>query len=164
MRYSRIALVIILMLLVSSVGYCANYNEWGQTGTEELLHRELPYDLTYGGYARGGASSMASTASSITTAGLAYSVLTKVTADGTVAQNTIGLANGVPGQYLKVVLTTKGTNNFIIDETVIPGGTTNTGWTTISFTASGAWVRLQYIDSTVGWIVVGTSASGITVA
>jgi hypothetical protein len=152
------------MLLVSSVGYCAPYNNWGNTDTNVLLDRELTYDLIYVGYARGGASSMVSTASSITTAGLGYSVLTKVAADGTAAQNTIGLANGVKGQLLKIVLTTKGTNNFVIDKSCIAGGTTTTGWSTLTFTASGAWVVLLYIDDTVGWVVTDTKVSGLTVA
>ena len=164
MRYIRIAIVIGLMLLVSSVGYCAPYNNWGNTDTNVLLDRELTYDLIYVGYARGGASSMVSTASSITTAGLGYSVLTKVAADGTAAQNTIGLANGVKGQLLKIVLTTKGTNNFVIDKSCIAGGTTTTGWSTLTFTASGAWVVLLYIDDTVGWVVTDTKVSGLTVA
>ena len=162
MRYIRIGLVIALMLLVSTVGYCANYNNWGNTDTNVLLDRELTYDLIYVGYARGGASSMVSTASSITTAGLAYSVLTKVTADSpTAAINTIGLANGVKGQLLKIRLTTKGTNNFIIDKTCIAGGTTTTGWSILTFTASGGFVVLLYVDDTVGWIV--TSATSVTI-
>lgn len=63
------------------------------------------------------------------------------------------LANGIPGQSLKIILATDGGG----DGTLTP--TTATGWATIVFADAGDQVVLEYIDDTIGWII--TSAVGV---
>lgn len=59
------------------------------------------------------------------------------------------LANGVAGQRLTITLVTDGGG----DGTLTP--TTTTGFATIVFADAGDAVTLDYIDDTVGWIIVG---------
>ncbi len=60
------------------------------------------------------------------------------------------LANGLPGQLLKIVLTTDGG-----DGTLTP--TTATGWATIVFGDAGDSATLLYVNDTIGWIILGLS-------
>lgn len=61
------------------------------------------------------------------------------------------LANGVEGQRLTVTLTVDGGGN----GTLTP--TTKTGFATIVFADAGDTATLEYVDDTVGWILVGAS-------
>ncbi len=61
------------------------------------------------------------------------------------------LANGRPGQLLKIVLVTDGGG----DGTLTP--TTSLGWATIVFADAGDSATLLYVNDTVGWIVIGLS-------
>ena len=61
------------------------------------------------------------------------------------------LADGTPGQILHIVLVTDGNG----DGTLTP--TTATGWATIVFADAGDRATLQFVDSTVGWIILGLS-------
>ena len=71
------------------------------------------------------------------------------------------LANGVPGQTLIINLTTDGGG----DGTLTPA--TATGWATIVFADAGDTATLAFIDSTVGWVILGlagvAAAPAITV-
>jgi hypothetical protein len=64
------------------------------------------------------------------------------------------LANGVPGQMLTITMVVDGGGT----GTLTP--TTKTGFTSVAFADAGDRVTLRYVDSTVGWVVLGTS--GIT--
>jgi hypothetical protein len=59
------------------------------------------------------------------------------------------LANGTPGQKLTIVLATDGNG----DGTLTP--TTKTGFATIVFADAGDQVTLEYVNDTIGWILVG---------
>lgn len=72
----------------------------------------------------------------------------------TTGANALTLANGTNGQLLAIVMVTDGG-----DGTLTP--TTKTGYTTITFTAVGNSVLLQYF-TTLGWMVI--SNNGATVA
>lgn len=61
------------------------------------------------------------------------------------------LANGTPGQLLTIVLGTDGGG----DGTLTPA--TVTGFATIVFADAGDSATLQYVDDTVGWILIGAS-------
>jgi hypothetical protein len=79
---------------------------------------------------------------------ITHSVVVKTTgADG----EALGLANGTPGQILTIVLGTDGGG----DGTLTP--TTKTGFATIVFADAGDTVSLQFIDATVGWVILGTA-------
>lgn len=58
------------------------------------------------------------------------------------------LANGVPGQKLTISLVTDGG-----DGTLTPA--TRSGFATIVFADAGDTVTLEFVDSTVGWIITG---------
>ena len=59
------------------------------------------------------------------------------------------LANGTPGQCLKIILGTDGGG----DGTLTPA--TATGFATIVFADAGDQVSLFYVDDTIGWIIDG---------
>lgn len=59
------------------------------------------------------------------------------------------LADGVSGQVLTVSLVTDGGGA----GTLTPS--TSTGWATVVFADAGDTVTLEYIDDTVGWIILG---------
>ena len=64
------------------------------------------------------------------------------------------LANGTPGQRLLIYLAVDGGG----DGTLTP--TTKTGFATIVFADAKDNVDLEYVDNTIGWIIVG--AAGVT--
>ena len=68
------------------------------------------------------------------------------TAGGSVAWT---LADGTPGQVLQIYSVDANTG------TLTP--TTSTGWATIVFTDAGDRAVLQYIDDTIGWIILSLS-------
>jgi len=68
------------------------------------------------------------------------------TAGGAVAWT---LADGDPGQVLQIYSVDANTG------TLTP--TTATGWATIVFTDAGDRAVLQFIDGTIGWIILGLS-------
>jgi hypothetical protein len=109
-----------------------------------------------------GVTANVSTESSLTSAALAYGFIRKVTADGTAAQNRVGLANGTAGQLLTIQLTTKGTNSWVITKDSGTTSCTTTGWSTLTFDTSLDSITLWYIDDTYGWVVMGNN--GVTVA
>jgi hypothetical protein len=77
-----------------------------------------------------------------------HRIVTKTTgADG----EALTLANGVAGQRLTIVLTVDGGG----DGTLTPA--TATGWATIVFADAGDTASLEYVDDTVGWIILGLS-------
>lgn len=61
------------------------------------------------------------------------------------------LADGVPGQVLTIILTVDGGGT----GTLTPA--TKTGYTTIAFADAGDVATLMFVDSTVGWIILGTA-------
>ncbi|MAZ17892.1 MAG: hypothetical protein CL535_16375 [Ahrensia sp.] len=61
------------------------------------------------------------------------------------------LANGVPGQRLNIALVTDGGGT----GTLTPA--TCSGFATIVFADAGDIADLEYVDDTVGWILVGTA-------
>lgn len=61
------------------------------------------------------------------------------------------LANGVAGQRLNIALVTDGGG----DGTLTPA--TSSGFATIVFADAGDIADLEYVDDTVGWVLVGTA-------
>lgn len=75
-----------------------------------------------------------------------HAVVVKTTgADG----EALTLADGTPGQLLTITLGTDGGG----DGTLTP--TTKTGYATIVFADAGDTATLKFVDSTVGWVIVG---------
>lgn len=93
---------------------------------------------------------------------LAIPVTHRVVAKTTGADaEALTLANGVAGQRLLIYLVVDGGG----DGTLTP--TTKTGFATIVFADAGDYATLEYVDDTVGWILVGhgglTAAPVVTV-
>lgn len=61
------------------------------------------------------------------------------------------LADGVPGQVLSIILVVDGGGT----GTLTP--TTKTGYTTIAFADAGDVATLMFVDSTTGWVILGTA-------
>lgn len=142
-----------------------------QTGsdlsTQTGLTRKIPVlssTLFATGVAQGGATSVASTTAAVPV-GFAY--VRKVIPSNTDALFNAGtLANGTPGQILTIYVAgispsgaTTGGNY-----TITP--TTSTGFSAIKVTAINDIVRLAFVDTTVGWVILGYdagAASSITI-
>jgi hypothetical protein len=63
------------------------------------------------------------------------------------------LANGVPGQVLKIEITARASSG-----TYILRPTTATGFTTVTFDGVGDYLTLLYVSDTVGWIAIGSNS------
>jgi hypothetical protein len=112
------------------------YQESG-AGTPGLLHGIQPSDIA------GTTSAADSLAIPLT-----HTVVTKTTGADAEA---LTLADGAAGQFLHIHLGTDGGG----DGTLTP--TTKTGWATIVFADAGDRASLYFVNSTVGWIVLGLS-------
>jgi hypothetical protein len=142
--FRKITLLLLILALSVSFGYCAS-NNWGETDTNALLKKVSPSYILHSGVAFGGEASVAST---LTTIPLTYSIV-KYYESSSVGQ-ACTLANGSPGQLLTVIMIVKTGSNTIV---VTPA--TKTGYTTVTLDTALDFVTLLYVDSTVGWIVIG---------
>ena len=97
------------------------------------------------GYTPGGSIAVAGAALVIP---LTAAYVAKTTGAGAEA---LTLADGTPGQVLTIDLDTDGGG----DGTLTP--TTKSGFTSIVFADAGDNATLKFIDSTVGWIILGTA-------
>jgi len=146
-RYFKIGIVAILAVMLSaSIGYCG-YNNWGNTDTNRLLGRELPYDAIYVGAQRGGTSTMVSGSLAIP---ISYAVVIKAITE---VATPLTLEDGYAGQILTFQVSTMASGGAILTPT------TKTGFTTITFDAAREYATLLYIDDTIGWICIATNAT-----
>ena len=67
------------------------------------------------------------------------------------------LPNGEEGQILTVVIVTDG------GEATITPDTANASWATVVLTDDVDGVTFQYIDDTIGWMILGTSSDGTNI-
>lgn len=67
------------------------------------------------------------------------------------------LPNGEEGQILTVVIVTDG------GEATITPDTANASWATVVLTDDIDGVTFQYIDDTIGWMIIGTSSDGTNI-
>ena len=139
-------MAIVMLLALTSVAFCGDYNNWGNTDTMVLLGREMPYDAIYAGAQRGGVSTMVSGSLAVP---VSYALVVKAI---TQVATPLTLANGVPGQILTFQVSTL-TGSAVLTPTLC------TGFTTITFDAAKEYVTLLYIDDTYGWILQGTNAT-----
>lgn len=162
MKKLAFVLAVLLVLASFSVAYCDTV-KWGFTDTYQQLRRQLPYDLIYRGAQRGGVSDIVSTVSGLDDTHLAFSILRL-----SGATKTFTMDDGVTGQSITLV---KSENDERTLKLSFRGGvdaghitaTAHTGFTDVTFpTAAGSFVTLAWIDSTVGWIITGSSGVTIT--
>ena len=104
-----------------------------------------------------GATNMASGASHISSAWLAFGMIIKDEIDAP-SDQTRSIANGTVGQMVTIQLTTKTNSNWIIGA---DGPIVTTGWTTITFDTSGDSITLLWLDDTRGWIIIGNNGCTI---
>ncbi len=143
-----LALTLVIMLAIVSLGYCAN-NNWGNTDTEPLLRKVFPGYLQAAGTTFGGATSLAT---SVTTIPTGYSLVRKaISNDPAFATGT--LANGTPGQILTIFITSVDSGGTF---TLTPA--TKTGFTTLTFNAALDSATLLFVDNTIGWIVIANNS------
>lgn len=81
---------------------------------------------------------------------LAVPITHRVVTMTTGGAEALTLADGVPNQEITLILGTDGG-----DGTLTP--TTKTGWATIVFADVGDTAHLRFIDSTIGWVIIGLS-------
>lgn len=79
---------------------------------------------------------------------LTHSVVEKTTGD---TAETLTLADGTPGQIITIVLAVDGGG----DGDLTPA--TKTGFATVALDDAGDQVTLQFIDATVGWVIIGAA-------
>lgn len=107
------------------------------------------FNLLLAGAADGGATSMTTTDTAVSTS---Y-VLVRKAIGPTVGQ--VGtLADGSPGQIQTIFITERsGSGTFVLTPT------TTTGFETITFDAVGEYATLMFADSTTGWIMLSTTGT-----
>jgi len=98
-----------------------------------------------------------STESNLTSAALAYGVISLEVGSA----RTIALANGVEGQMITLICTVKDVPDLVIQDIGL-GAMTMTGWTSLTFDTLLDSITLLFVDSTVGWVVVGNA--GVVIA
>ena len=138
---------ILFFLAFVCLGHSDEYNRWGQTDLNALLKRELPHDWVRLGHSRGGTSTVVTGTPEIP---VGYSVV-KIIA----ATSSKTLPNAEAGKILTLVAVERtGT------VTITPD--TSTGWACATMDANGETLTIQYIDDTVGWVIVGISGTTVT--
>jgi hypothetical protein len=144
------------LFVFSSVCYAApSPNNWGNTDTNPLLKKTIPYYMTTLGMQADGASNGSS---------MMVSGSTAVPTDAIVVNKYIGataqagtLANGVAGQILMIYISQCDTG-----ATFVLTPTTKMGFSTLTFNAVLDQVTLLYVNDTIGWIMI--NANSVTVA
>ena len=104
----------------------------------------------------------------LTSAALAYGVIAVAdigSLDGSSARY-IALADGTPGQMVTIyIVADSGGTLYITDDKVndvVFGSTTATGWDDLAFDSALDSVTLLFVDTTYGWIVIGTNSVTVT--
>lgn len=120
-------------------------------GTGEVVTANIANNITITGLTLG--STLKGSVQSLSGPG-AVDVVTTTTRLTTTGADALTLADGTNGQYKTIIMVVDGGNG-----TLTP--TTKTGFSTITFTAVGNAVQLQFL-STYGWMI--TSNYGCTVA
>ena len=67
------------------------------------------------------------------------------------------LPNGEEGQILCVAIITDG------GEATITPDTANASWATVKLTSDRDGITFQYIDDTIGWMIIGTFSDGTNI-
>lgn len=161
------AIIIMFLLLAftspsfASVGYKVdgsplgavtdlNFRSLGTAGTFD--GSTLTFNLILAGTGNGGATSMTTTDTAVSTS---YAISRK--AIGVQVGLAGTLADGYPGQILTIFITTvAGSGTYVLTPT------TKTGFTTLTFDAAKDQATLLFVNSTVGWILLSNTA--VTVA
>jgi hypothetical protein len=132
---------------------------WGNTDTIPVLQRAIPNDLTYMGPANGGVSDVVSGVSKIGASSLSYSVFRL-----SGASKTFSIGSGVKGQVVNLIKNEYDARTLKFDLTIDNPNTAHAGFSSVTFaTAKGGFVVLFWPDNTTGWIIIGTSPSGVTI-
>ena len=115
-------------------------------------------DLVYTGPSRGGVSTIVSQVSKLSATNLAFSIL-KLSG----AEKIFSIAAGVTeGQEITLVKDEDDARVLKLDLTIDNPNTAHTGFSSITWpTEAGSYVSLAWIDSTIGWIINGSS--GVTI-
>lgn len=97
----------------------------------------------------GGIAALTGASTAVAGATLAIPVTHRIALKTTGGAEALTLADGVPGQRITIVLVDDGGTG-----TLTPA--TCTGFATIVFADVGDAATLEYVDDTVGWVLVGT--------
>lgn len=149
----KLVLSLVILFMAVSLGYCSNYNSWGNTDLNRLLGREVPYDQIHLGAERGGASTMSSTSQTVP---VSFSIVGKAIGNSSTAP--ITLPNGVPGQIITIYCSSLGSGS----PTCAITPTTCTGFTTVTMNAAADSATFLYLDDTLGWVCIGSNS--VTIA
>jgi hypothetical protein len=107
------------------------------------------FPLVMAGTASGGSTSMTTTDTAVS---VSYALVKKQIGIQVGLAGT--LAGGTDGQILTILITARaGSGTFVLTPT------TKTGYASITFDAAGEFATLMYVNSTVGWIILSTTAT-----
>lgn len=109
------------------------------------------------GYKEGETTNV-STESSLTSAALAYGLISLQVGSA----KTIGLSDGDVGQMITVRCSVRDGASAVIWKYATATPITCTGWSTLTFDTQGDSITLLWLDDTTGWVIVGNN--GVTVA
>ena len=157
-----IAFILLPSLCFGAVGYKKDGVMQGTATDIDLKRDYATFDGStvsiYGSGYAGGVTTNVSTESNLTSAALAYGV---VSMNAGIAK-TITLTNGVEGQMLTLIGGTIAGTITIAPASFPLITCTKTGWTTIAITATHQSITLLYFDDTIGWVIIGNAGATIT--
>jgi len=158
-----ISLVMAIMLLVVTPSFAAvgiwidgapSFTATDIEFTEGVVthvNGRAKFSLLLAGTANGGAATMTTTDTAISTS---YSLVRK---DIGVQVGLAGtLADGSPGQVLTIIITARaGSGTFLVTPT------TKSGFVRLTFDAADEYATLLFVDTTIGWVPIAASAGVI---
>lgn len=165
MRKLVVIFVVVMLLLVSSLAFASvgikkdGVNEGAVTDIDFRSSHTSKSGSVVSVYANGykdGVTTNVSTESHLTSAALAYGIVSLV---GGTSAKTMSLEAGTDGQIVTIIMTPANSGSITISETCVNPHITSTGWTSIVFAVSSSAqsVTLLWVDDTYGWILVGSS-------
>jgi len=166
MKFRSMVLVLLILFLSFGIAFADAPSNFLEGDIAQKLNHAFASSVNIVGN-KNGVTLNVSGESNLTSAALAYAVITLADHGTGVLTRQIALANGVPGQMITIVMlayTGTFTGLYITDDGVAPGvfPMTKTGWDDICFNSALDSVTLLYVDDTIGWIIVGNNGVVIT--
>ena len=157
MKFRSIVLSILILFLSVGTLYANAPSNFLEGDIAQKLNHAFASQVNIVGN-KNGVTLNVSGESNLTSAALAYAVITLADHGTGVLTRQISIANGVPGQMVTIVIlayTGTFTGLYITDDGVASSTMTKTGWDDICFNSALDSVTLLYVDDTIGWIIVG---------
>jgi hypothetical protein len=167
-RMRRFIAVVIALLFVSSFAYATGYQKEGAYEgaiTDINIQGNSTFDgntvtIIANGH-KDGVTTNVSGESNLNSAALAYGTILLQAGSA----KSIALADGVKGQMVTISMSVYDAKTVTITDDQVSSDVfpmTKTGWDDIAFDSVLDTVTLLYLDTTTGWVIVGSNAVTVT--